>query len=412
MSRHLHIDASRGLAGDMMLAALVDLGGDLDAVADCLAPALPDLPVLRTETVQRAGIRALHLCLPEAASHGGPARHLADMLGVVEATCQPPRAAARAEAVFRALAGAEAAIHGRTAETVHFHEVSGIDTLIDVIGTVLLLEQLAVDSLSAGPVGVGDGTVACAHGTLPLPAPATAQLLQGRELHTISGAGERTTPTGAALLAALTPGSQALPPLRLDGTGWGAATRDTPGCCNAVRLLLGEQREVTGDASDTVEEWVCALDDCPGEVTGHLIGALLDTGALDAYVRPITMKKSRPGSEVVALAPLSLHDALAACLFRESTTFGVRVRPVTRLCLAREHHAVDVWGDTVRVKVGRWHGEVTTVAAEYEDCRALSARRRRPVRTIMQIAEAQAWAGLTAQANPAREQRETGEDHE
>ncbi|MFW5856687.1 MAG: nickel pincer cofactor biosynthesis protein LarC, partial [Planctomycetota bacterium] len=449
--KHLHIDMPCGIAGDMLLGALLDLGAPPEALRDSLA-ALPWTPPrVATERVLRGGIAAVRLLvegedpLPDAeaadpggvppgggrephphphhdhthdhthghdhdhdhdhahahahdhgdahshdhdggpgSAHGqggghahphahGPARTLPDMLALLDGSTLPVAVRTRAAAVFRQLAEAEAAVHGKAIDAVHFHEVAGVDTIVDVVGACALLEALGVACISAGPFTVGTGFVTCAHGRMPAPAPATARLLAGRPVRQEETGCELTTPTGAALAVALASSFGPLPAMTVDRVGWGAGRRDLPGRANAVRLLLG-----TVDAPSAERDAVCELsfvvDDMTGEAVAHAIGAFLEDGALDAWAVPCVMKKGRPGQAMTVLAAPGDRDRLLDRIFRETGTFGLRMQQVERAILDRAFVEVAVDGNPVRVKVGRRGGRVRTVAPEYEDCRRAAVR--------------------------------------
>jgi len=313
------------------------------------------------------------------------------MLEVLDKVTTSASTKDRAGRVFRLLAETEAGIHGADPQTVHFHEVSGVDTLVDVIGVCLALERLGVASVSCSPLPVGTGTVECAHGTLPLPAPATLAILTRFQIPFAQTEvpAELVTPTGAALLAVLAGGFGPCPPLAANAVGYGAGARELAGRPNVVRAVLGETASETADR-DTVVELRTAIDDMTGEQIGYLLQQCLAAGALDAYATPATMKKSRPGVELTVLAPPAKAEAVKGCLFAQSTTFGVREAQVGREMLAREHVTVDVLGEQVRVKVGKRGGVPVTAQAEFEDCRKAAEARRVPLSRVFALAAAAA----------------------
>jgi uncharacterized protein (TIGR00299 family) protein len=341
----------------------------------------------------------------------GPARTLPDMLALLEGAALPAAAAERAATVFRRLAEAEAEVHGKRPEEVHFHEVAGVDTIIDVVGVCLLLEALAVTRITCSPVTVGSGTVEVAHGKLPLPAPATAILLRGIPIAQEKTGCEMTTPTGAALAAVLVDAFGPMPPLAIERTGWGAGGRDLPDRANAVRLLLGAPAADAAAADperDTVLQCTAAIDDMTGESAGYLVESLLAAGALDAYVRHVTMKKGRPGFELVVLCPEAQGEALLDRIFAETPTFGVRLQRLERAVLAREEVQLRLDDQPIRLKFGRRRGELVTVAAEYEDCRAAARALGLPLDAVMRQTEAFARdkaEAFTRQADSIQEEK-------
>ncbi|MBN1257896.1 MAG: nickel pincer cofactor biosynthesis protein LarC, partial [Planctomycetes bacterium] len=366
--RHLHIDASNGLAGDMLLSALLDLGLPVATLLEALSALKIALPEITASRVTRGSLAATYLEIGEDESHPhhghdphhhGPARTLPDMLDILENSSLPEPVCKRAASVFRRLAEVEAAIHNQPVEGVHFHEVSGIDTIIDVIGVCALLDVWGVESVSASPVTVGTGSVECAHGRLPLPAPATAALLKGIPIRQEDTGCEMTTPTGAALVASLAQRFGAMPAMLVEAIGYGAGKRDLPGRSNTVRLFLGECHACQeGSERDTVVQLTCNLDDLTGEAAGYVIERLLGAGALDAVVAPIIMKKGRPGLQLTVLCGTKNRSIITDIIFTETSTFGLRVQNIEREILQREIIEVEVAGIPVEVKVGRRGGQV------------------------------------------------------
>ena len=491
---HLHLDCQFGMAGDMLLAALIDAGADLEAIRDLLREAIPDDFELSCRRVARKGVAAMmadvtwHNDAPDrdgrgdgpsdshshdaghARDHdrghshdhgrehhdhhnhhdrgdgrgrdregggrqsekalGGPHRHLRDLLALLKEEGIPERARRRAERIFRLMAEAEAAVHGQTAEEVHFHEISGIDTAVDVIGSCLALELLEVDSVSASPLSVGSGMVMCEHGIFPVPAPATLEMLRRHNIPWRPGGdGERATPTGAALLAGLADSFGGPPGLTVVRIGYGAGHRDFPDVPNLLRAIIGaagENREEESERpaaeerrshtiiaeavpepsgenpllpgerrpdGDRVVEFRFAVDDMTPEALAHLFEKCLAAGALDIYSVPAMMKKGRPGHEVTALAASGRAGAVADILWRQSTTFGMRVGERSRLTLARDFRRVELPGGSVRIKLGWLGGELIRRQPEYEDCRALAQATGEPLARIFALA-VQAAEGL------------------
>lgn len=366
----------------------------------------------------------------DSASTHAPHRHLADLLAVAAHPRVPPRARERATHVFCALAEAEAAVHGSTPEQVHFHEVSGVDTVIDVLGVCLALEQLDVDTILVTPPFVGAGTVRCAHGVLPVPPPAVAMLLErhGLSFRAGGGDGEMLTPTGAALLAVLGREIDGAPRLRVRAVGYGAGRKVWPDRPNVVRAWIGEpvrsaapahrapdvgvdgtedalhanatfgfdkrpSREAenshavldTSDAdaavatttdddtrSDRVRVWEALVDDMTPEAVAYWLDRTLAAGALDAWILPATMKKNRPGWQLSAMAYAERGGAVEEVLVRETSTLGWRVRDVARRTLPRQLDTVTVFGQPVRVKKAFWRGATVRVQPEFEDARRVS----------------------------------------
>jgi uncharacterized protein (TIGR00299 family) protein len=297
----------------------------------------------------------------------------------------------RAIAAFERLAQAEAQAHGCTLEQVHFHELGAVDTIADVVGAMLALDELGIDRVVCSPVAVGSGTVECAHGVLPVPAPATLNLLVGVPLAECDVSGELTTPTGAVILTTVAEGFGPLPPMTVERVGYGAGTRDLPDRPNLLRVILGGA--VSPGEADEIVVLEANLDDTTPEVVGHCLERLLEAGALDAYCVPIYMKKSRPAFTLTVLAePRKVAD-LEGIVFAETSTLGVRRHQVRRSKLAREVDRVETPFGLIAVKIGRRESVVVTVAPEYEDCQAAARHHGVPLREVMESASQAWWRG-------------------
>ncbi len=489
---HLHLDCQFGMAGDMLLAALVDAGADVEAIRDTLR----NIPLegfrLEISRTARGGVAATladvidssqggpahdhehdhdhdhdhghdhdhvhdhaHEHDPEQRHrHGhshrdeppgkpgganrprpsapGPHRHLADLMAFLEAPVLSPRVRERAGKTFRIIAEAEAAVHGQAVDSVHFHEISGIDTAVDVIGSCLALELLEVSSISASPPAAGSGMVMCDHGIFPIPAPATLEIFKRRNIPWIPGGeGERTTPTGAALLAALADTFGHSPEITVTRIGYGAGHREYQDVPNLLRAIVGKigraedrsrpdrdkpiiadtQPEFSGDIvkvpvdesllpagvasllpgepaseQDRVVEFRFVVDDMTPEALGFLFERCFSAGAIEAYAVAAIMKKGRPGHEVTVLATNAAAREVAEVLWNESSTFGMRVGEKSRLVLPRETRAIKVLGHTVRVKVGWRGGRIVRREPEYEDCREAALALMRPIREVFALA--------------------------
>lgn len=388
--RILRVHPSAGVAGDMMVGALVDAGAPFEAVRDGIARLGIEGLEVGVERVRRCGIEAsrfLVRCRP-----GGPGRRrLSDIEGRLAPAPLPDGVRSGALRVFRLLFEAEGRAHGRPAREVHLHEAGGWDALADVVGTCLALDALGVEEVVFGPVNVGRGLVETSHGTYPLPAPAAAECLRGVEVFVAGPEGETATPTGTALLAALGRFEPSFRQgFRLEATGYGAGSRDPEGFANVLQVLLGRRPE-RAEPSEDLLLLQTNLDDCDPRVLGDLPERLGREGALDAWLAPLQMKKGRPGTLVSALVHPREADRVREALFRETTTLGVREFPVRRRALERDEVSVGTpWG-TVRVKVGRFEGRVLTPQPEYEDCRRLAEAASVPVREVIRLALA-AWS--------------------
>jgi uncharacterized protein (TIGR00299 family) protein len=406
MTRLAYVDAIAGVAGDMLLGALLDAGADPDRVRDGLRRLGARGLDLVTATEHRHGIAACRVVSVVSPDPGAsPRRTWADVRALLDAAELPPRARTRAQAVFAALARAEGRVHGVAPETVHFHEVGALDAIGDVCGIVLALEDLGVDELACSslPAPVG-GLVDSAHGRLPLPAPATLELLRGAPVHGVEGRVELVTPTGAAVVAALAVEFGPVPAIRLESVGYGAGARELADRPNVVRVLLGQRVEAGAGlgAAGGREEAVLIetnLDDLSPELVPDAAERCFAAGALDVWVVPAQMKKGRPGVVFSALARPGDEEAVARAVLRETSALGVRVTPARRWELERRWTAVEVApGEAVRVKLGSLDGRTVNAAPEHDDCLAVARRTGRPVKAV--------WAAALAGAVDAYEAAE------
>ena len=317
-----------------------------------------------------------------------PARGLSEIRNTIGRAAISDGAKATAIAIFEALGRAEAKIHDTSVEKIHFHEVGAIDALVDIVCAAVGAEALGVDEIVCSPLNVGGGTVKCAHGTLPVPAPATLELLKEAPVYSTGIQAELVTPTGAAIVKTLAKRFAPFPPMKVEKTGYGAGTRDFDGHANVVRLTIGEaQAEVSTDNSqDTITVLEANIDDLNPQVFGYVMDRLLEEGALDAFGMPVQMKKNRPGMLLTVLCRTEDASKLTDLIFTETTTLGVRRREENRQALAREWVTVATrWGD-VRLKVASMNGTVTNYAPEYEDCRRIATERHVPLKSVMQEA--------------------------
>ncbi len=373
-----------GIAGDMALGSLLDAGADEDQLRSLLAT-LP-LPgwAMEVTRVRRGGLAATRVVV--TATDGGPARRLPDVLEMLHAGNLPARALERSVAAFNLLAEVEGHLHGEAPEEVHFHELGGHDTVVDVAGTMVALELLGVATVASSPVAPGSGTVESAHGTLPVPTPAVLGLLAGAPLY---GGGARagaelTTPTGAAILAATGAVYGPMPMMTVASTGYGAGGRQIEGLPNCTQVVVGTPLAATGGGAPVGQPLVLLeanVDDATGEELADAIAALLDGGASDAWTTPVLMKKGRPGHVVSVLAELPRSHALRSTLLRHTGSLGARAHLVDRYAVERELLEVDLDGTIVGVKVttGR-------VKVEHDDAAAIARRDGVPVRDVVQRA--------------------------
>src|SRR5712692_6699912 len=340
----------------------------------------------RTESSQRAG-SAL------SAAEGAPAPHehgrgLKEIRAIIGKAGISEGAKSTAIAIFEALGAAEAKVHNIDIEKVHFHEVGAVDAMVDIVCASVGAEALGVDEIVCSPLNVGGGTVRCAHGTFPVPAPATVELLKNAPVYSSGVQVELVTPTGAAIVKTLVSRFEPFPEIKIEKTGYGAGRRDFPGHPNVLRLTIGEsQAEVVGNiSSETISVLEANLDDLNPQVFGYVVDRLLEEGALDTFALPVQMKKNRPGMLLTVLSRPEDASRLTRIIFTETTTLGVRRREEQRQALARKWITVVTrWGE-VRLKVASLNGAVTNYAPEYEDCRKLAAEHRVPLKSVMQEA--------------------------
>ena len=401
--RHGWVDASAGVAGDMLLAALVDAGASLDVVRRTVEAVLPGAVRLSARPVQRAGLRALLLDV-EALEESPPHRRLADLLALLDAADLDARVRSSAAATFRTLAEAEAAVHGTGVEEVHFHEVGALDSVADVVGVCAAVHDLGLTSLSAGPVALGHGRMRAAHGDLPVPGPAVTQLSRGWVVEA-GGPGERATPTGLALIRTLATGCEPLPRLVVDAVGTGAGHRDDPDRPNVTRVVVGTPagsnrvrpaRLGSGpEPSDAnpIQDAVqleANVDDLDPRLWPGVLTALLAAGADDAWLVPIVMKKGRPAHTLCALVAPDRAAEVRTAIIATTPTFGVREHPVTKHPLERGWVDVPVDGHPVAVKVAHEDGRVVRATPEFDVVAAVATALGRPPLDVLDAARAAA----------------------
>jgi hypothetical protein len=297
--------------------------------------------------------------------------------------------------MFRRLAEAEAAIHGMSVDEVHLHEVGALDSIIDIAGAAFALEWFGIDDVVASPLNVGGGTVKMAHGTFPVPAPATLRLLGGAPVYSAGPQVELLTPTGALVMSTYARAFGPLPTMTVERVGYGAGRRDFEGHPNVLRVIIGERvdRSAAPDSpsSEDVLKIECAIDDMSPQLFGPVVDRLLVAGALDAYLTPVQMKKGRPGTVLTVLASVAQREAVCDLVFRETTTLGVRIERVARETLDRAWVDVTVEGGIVRIKIASRRGEVLNAAPEFDDCLRVATATGRPVKTV-QAEALRAWS--------------------
>ena len=414
--RIAYLDCFSGISGDMFLGALVDAGVSFELLQQTVA-ALNVGATLEKSRVDRSGISATKIDvlidgqkdLPreefyaerhkhphddEASPRYAHGRHLSQILTIIAAAPISHGAKQTASKIFTALGEAEAKVHSVEVEKVHFHEVGAADAIVDVVCAAVGTEALQVERLLASPLNVGGGTVKCAHGVMPVPAPATLELLKDIPVYSGEVRKELVTPTGAAIVRTLASDFGALPAMTTHKIGYGAGARDFQGHSNVLRLVVGEMLEPSdavansGDnrAMEEIEVLEANLDDLNPQVIGYVCERLLCEGALDVFTTAVQMKKGRPGTLLTVLASPQDTEKLRGILLQETSTLGVRSRREQRHILQRRNETVKTpWG-AVRIKIGSMEGQDTNAAPEYEDCRRIAAEHNVPLKSVMQEA--------------------------
>jgi uncharacterized protein (TIGR00299 family) protein len=374
-----YVDCFSGCSGDMILGALVDAGlalGELQqAIAGLKVPGIQ----LAAEAVKRGAFRGT-LVRVTTDEHGHPHRHLADIRRILEAADLSPEARADAARIFQRLAEAEAAAHGVTVEQIHFHEVGALDSIADIVGAAWGVRRLGLTRVHVSPLNLGSGFITGAHGKMPVPAPGTAALLAGVPAYGSEVKAELTTPTGAAILTTLAAGYGPMPSMTVERVGYGAGQREFAEQPNLLRLIVGEAADSLDHDQIAILE--ATIDDMNPQFFEPLLDRLFEAGALDAFLSPVIMKKSRPATLLTVLAEPGLADRCASVILAHSTTFGVRTHTAARWKLRRDFIAVTTPHGTVQVKRG-WQGDrLTILAPEFEDCRRLAQAAGVPVQLV------------------------------
>jgi uncharacterized protein (TIGR00299 family) protein len=388
--RKAYLDCSSGISGDMFLAALLDTGLDarrLLAELKKMRLGFYEFKLTRAVRGNLVGAR-VDIRIPGQQPH----RKLADIEDLIGKTELAETVKEKALKVFRRLAEVEGKLHSQPPGEAHFHEVGAVDAIIDIVGACVGLELLEVSELVCSSLNVGGGRVEAEHGSLPVPAPATAELLKDIPIYSSGIEGELVTPTGAAIVSTLASGFGPMPPMKVERIGYGAGEKDFPKFANVARLFVGQSAEVVkpqpGAAGDEVVSVIEAnLDDMSPQLYGYFVEQALAAGALDVTCTAIQMKKNRPGFLVTILCTPEASDALAQLLFEETTTIGLRIHEARRKVLERELLSVETRFGAIRVKVAKREGKVVNVAPEYEDCQRLATENAAPLKEVILAAQ-------------------------
>lgn len=369
----------------MILGALVDVGLPMADLARGLKAVQLSGYALRATRVKRGGMPATKVDVGIRRGVGTPFE-LPRIRRLISSSRLPDRVKEQGLEVFHRLVQAEARAHRLPVARVHFHEVGVVDSLVDVLGSLLGCHLLGVEAVTASAVNLGAGTIECAHGTLPVPGPAVAALSQGLPVYSAGPAHELTTPTGLAVLSVLARDFGPLPLMRPVAIGYGAGTADPNGWPNALRVFLGEPVPAALGEQDVIVQLETNLDDLNPQAYETVMARLFDAGAVDVTLAPVIMKRGRPGIVLSALAPPQKADAVGAVILAETTSLGVRLQEVRRRVLARQMETVPLRGGTVRIKVATVGRGRTKAAPEYQDCKRIAERSGRPVRDVMEEA--------------------------
>ncbi|HVH57083.1 MAG TPA: nickel pincer cofactor biosynthesis protein LarC [Vicinamibacterales bacterium] len=391
MAKTLYFDCFSGASGDMILGALLDLGLPIDDLRAALGSLSAELGEVTATRVLRSGISATKFhAQPDHREHSPQHHHhahdhhsLKEINALIARSALSPAAKDRAVHLFERLAEAEAAIHEIPVERIHLHEVGAIDSIVDIVGAVHGLEQLRADRIVSSPLNVGGGTVNCAHGVFPVPAPATARLLSGVPVYSGDVQMELVTPTGALIVTGYAESFGPMPPMTIAAIGYGAGDRDPERHPNVMRMIVGDS--AIAAHSHGVVEIVCEIDDMNPQLFGPLMDQLHQGGALDVFYAPVQMKKNRPGTLVTVLARPEDREKLSGILFSETTTIGVRYQEMMRECLERELLTVETPVGPVRFKVARRAGRVMNASPEFEDCAKIASEKQLPVKDVQAI---------------------------
>ncbi len=374
-----YLDCSSGVSGDMLLGAIVDGGVSIEVLFEKLKTLGIEFE-MKSRIVYKNHVRATKVDVSWDEGHHHH-RHFGDIKRIIADSSIPNSVKEKSIEIFRTIAEAEAKVHGCSVEEVHFHEVGAVDSIVDVVGSVLGFELLGVEALYVSALNVGSGRVKCAHGVMPVPAPATSEILQGLPIYS-DGQGELVTPTGAAIVKVLSSKFGSIPNIKLEKVSLGAGGRDIPEFPNVLRMFLGELDAAEGYDTDEVVILETDVDDLTPEMVGNLYDTLLDAGALDVVVVPVFMKKNRTGFRISVTVGNDAVMEILGKLFAETTTFGVRVSRVRRYKLFREERIVETSWGSVKVKVGSVGDKAVTVSPEYESCREVALKKGVPLKDV------------------------------
>ena len=382
--RIAYFDCFSGISGDMILGALVDAGAPFDKLKEGLLQLKLEGYTLTKSIVLKKGIKATKIDVV-IDSPDLPGRPLKDLREIISESALDVSIKDKSISIIRRLAEAEAVVHNCPVEDIHFHEVGHIDTIVDVVGAVYALQLLGIDRVVSSSIETGSGYVKMSHGIFPIPAPATTELLKGVPLYSSGIERELTTPTGAAIITTIASSFKPLPEMRLSSVGYGAGGWDLSEKANVLRVLIGEDK--SGYDRDEVVLMETNIDDMNPQIYEYLIERLLKAGALDVYVTPALMKKSRPAQMLSIVAKEEDMETIQRLVFQETTTIGIRINKASRFVLKRELKEVDITYGKVKVKISTGPDGIITVSPEYEDCKRIAMETGRPLKEIIELAK-------------------------
>ena len=387
--RVAYFDCYSGISGDMILGALFDLGVDPGIIRKALKTLDLKGYKLKTSQVKRGLIAGtkVQVSLTKSRHSHHPARKYSDIKKLIADSDLSATAKKSSQEIFKRIAQVEAAIHNTTMEKIHFHEIGAVDSIVDIVGGVVAIESLKLDKIYSSPLNVGEGFVQCAHGCLPVPAPATLKLLQGIPVFSNGIKKELTTPTGAAMIGFYADKFGSLPAMKIVGDGYGAGDHIIAEMPNMLRVVLGE---ISAESDEELVLIETNIDDMNPEFYEGTMESLFKAGALDVYLNPIIMKKSRPANKISVLSSETDRQAMTEILLHETSSFGVRYFRIGRTVLEREMKTVNISWGSVRIKIGKFNGKVIQISPEYEDCKKIAYKEKVPVKQVYEEAHSQA----------------------
>jgi len=380
--RAAYFDCYSGISGDMILGAMVDLGVDIKEIRNALKKIDLKGYKLHSKKIQRNGLASTQITVKienKKRQHSPPHRSFSDIRKLIDQSTLSSVVKNNSIEIFKRIAKVEAQIHKTTIQKIHFHEIGGADSIVDIVGGVWAIESLNLDIIKSSPLNVGEGFVDCTHGRLPVPAPATLKLLKGIPVFSNGVKKELTTPTGAAMIGFYADSFESIPTMTITNEGYGAGSHVIPSIPNLLRVLVGD---ITNDKTNNLVMIETNIDDMNPEIFETVMESLFSAGALDVYFSAIIMKKNRPATKISVLAECACREKLSKILLTETSSFGVRFYSVDRLILDREVKKLKTPYGLITIKLGKLDGKIVQAAPEFEDCRKISRAKKLPVKKI------------------------------